>query len=202
MYIYIVVYMYVYLHVPEGVCLFLSPDNLNHGEELLVSLVSLLFLQNQHEVVVETALHHHPVHCTGQVDVRGQKHNIFPAEGGDSLVGREEMVENVVQRSFPFARGARTGAGVRSSLAARLVDAFLSMEETRWASIAGVLARELDRLGNFFHSQVSYGSETAAATGAALHTLLASVADEVSTFALEYRRENVVETDGALEEGS
>ena len=81
------------------------------------------------------------------------------------------------------------------------MDAFLRVEEARGASIAGVLARELDRLGHFLHGQVPYSTETATTAGAALYALLASVADEVSTLALEYWRENIVKTDRALKEG-
>ena len=69
--------------------LFLRPYQLNDGEELLVSLVSLLFLQNQHEVVVETALHHHPVDGPGQVNVCRQEHNVFSAKCCNGLVSGE-----------------------------------------------------------------------------------------------------------------
>ncbi len=36
----------------------------HHCEKLLVAFVLLLLLQDQHEVVAETRLHHHPVHST------------------------------------------------------------------------------------------------------------------------------------------
>ena len=42
----------------------------------------------------------------------------------------------------------------------------------------------------------------ASTTGAALHPLLACVADEVATLTLVDGRENIVETDRAFEEGS
>ena len=78
--------------LPESVGLFLSTDQLYDGKELLMTFVSFLFLQHQHEVVVETALHHDPVHSPGQVDVRGQKHNVFTAECRYGLVRREKVV--------------------------------------------------------------------------------------------------------------
>lgn len=41
------------------------------GEELLVALVLLLFLQHQHEVMAKARLHHHPVDSPWQVNVCG-----------------------------------------------------------------------------------------------------------------------------------
>ena len=144
----------------------------------------LLFLQHQHEVVVEATLHHHPVHRARQVNVRRQKHNVLASECGNCLVCGEQVVEDIVQRSFPLARSSRTGAGVRSALTARLVDAFLRVQQSHGTAVAGILARELDGLGDLFHGQVPHGAETTPTAGAALHTLLARVTDEVPALTL------------------
>ena len=79
--IYMCMYMYMHMHTctctciynsssPEGIGLFLGADELHYSKELLVALVSLLFLQDQHEVVVEATLHHDPVHRSGEMNVR------------------------------------------------------------------------------------------------------------------------------------
>ncbi len=53
---------------------FASPDKLHDGKELLVAVILLLLHQHQHqhEEEAEAGLHHHQVHLTRQVDVRGQ----------------------------------------------------------------------------------------------------------------------------------
>lgn len=58
-------------------CFLSRSYKLNNGKELLMSIKFLLLLQHQHEVMVEAGLHHDPVHCAGQVDVRRQEHNVF-----------------------------------------------------------------------------------------------------------------------------
>ena len=62
------------------------------------------------------------------------------------------------------------------------------------AAVAGILTRELDSLSHFLHGQVPYCTETASTTGAALHPLLACVADEVATLTLVDGRENIVQS--------
>lgn len=57
-----------------------STDKLHDGEELLVAVVFLLLLQHQHEVEAEARLHHDPVNGAGEVDVRGQEHNVLPLQ--------------------------------------------------------------------------------------------------------------------------
>ena len=64
--------------VGEVLRLLASADELHDGEELLVAVVLLLLLQHQHEVEAEARLHHHPVHRSGEVDVRGQEHDVLP----------------------------------------------------------------------------------------------------------------------------
>ncbi len=62
--------------VGEVLGLLVNSDELHDGKELLVAAALLLLLQHQHEVEAEAGLHHHPVHCPRQVDVRGQEHNV------------------------------------------------------------------------------------------------------------------------------
>ena len=45
-------------------CLFSCAYELYYSKELLVAVKLLLLFQHKHEVVPETALHHHPVHST------------------------------------------------------------------------------------------------------------------------------------------
>ena len=53
-----------------------------YSKELLVAVKLLLLLQHKHEVVPETALHHHPVHSTWEagvgpsVDLQGAEREI------------------------------------------------------------------------------------------------------------------------------
>ena len=82
------------------------------------------------------------------------------------------------------------------------MNSLLCVQQSHGAAIAGILAWELDSLSHFLHGQVPYRTETASTTGAALHPLLACVADEVATLTLVDGREDIVETDGAFEEGS
>lgn len=64
--------------VGKVLCLFTGPDEQNDGKELLVAFVLLLLLQDQHEVVTKTRLHHDPVHSTRQVDVCRQEDDVLP----------------------------------------------------------------------------------------------------------------------------
>lgn len=73
--------------VGEVLALLARTDEQHHGEELLVALVLLLLFQNQHEVVVEAGLHHHPVHRAREVDVRRQEDDVLP------LVDRRSTAE-------------------------------------------------------------------------------------------------------------
>lgn len=67
--------------VGEVLGLFARPDEQHNGEELLVAFVLFLLLQNQHEVVVETGLHHNPVHGARQAYVRRQEDDVLPLRG-------------------------------------------------------------------------------------------------------------------------
>ena len=59
----------------------LAGSNKQHdGKELLVALVLLLLLQDEHEVVTETRLHHHPVHGARESDVCRQEDNVLPLQ--------------------------------------------------------------------------------------------------------------------------
>ena len=65
------------LPVGEALGLLARADQLDDGIEKLVELKLLLLLQNQHEVVAEARLHHHPVDGSGQVDVGCEKHYVL-----------------------------------------------------------------------------------------------------------------------------
>lgn len=73
--------------VGEVLALLARADEQHHGEELLVALVLLLLFQDQHEVVVEAGLHHHPVHSARQVDVRRQEDDVLPLVESRSTAG-------------------------------------------------------------------------------------------------------------------
>ena len=89
-----------------------SADEQDDGEELLVALILLLFLQHQHEVMAETRLHHHPVHSSWQVNVCGQEDDVLSLKGGDALVGVHEMGHHGFQGPLPLAGSTRTRARV------------------------------------------------------------------------------------------
>ena len=59
--------------VGELLRLFLVPNKLHDGEELLMTIKLLLLLQDQHEVVSVARLHHDPVHGSRKVDVSCQE---------------------------------------------------------------------------------------------------------------------------------
>lgn len=98
--------------VGEVLRLLASADEQDDGEELLVALILLLFLQHQHEVMAETRLHHHPVHSSWQVNVCGQEDNVFSLKGGDALVGVHEMGHHGFQGPLPLAGSTGTRARV------------------------------------------------------------------------------------------
>ena len=167
-----------------------------------MSLVSLLLLQHQDEVLVEAALHHHPVHGAGEIYVRRQKHDVLPDQGGDGLVGREEVIEDHVEiPALPGASGPRTGAGVGTERTLLLVEPLGGVMHLLQTARAHVLAREPDAVGHLLHRQVPHTSEGAPTAGTVLDLLLARGADDVPRVALvDDGREGVVETDRALEE--
>ena len=98
--------------VGEVLRLLASADEQDDGEELLVALILLLFLQHQHEVMAETRLHHHPVHSSWQVNVCGQEDDVLSLKGGDALVGVHEMGHHGFQGPLPLAGSTRTRARV------------------------------------------------------------------------------------------
>lgn len=114
----------------------------------------LLLLQHQHEMVPEAALHHHPVDSAGQIDVRRQEHNIFALQRGYALVRHHQVGHDQLECTLPFARGARTGTQVRPELAGLFVVCLFCVNERGGASVAAVLARELDVRGDLLHGQV------------------------------------------------
>lgn len=69
----------------------------HNGEELLVAFILLLLFQDQHEVVTETRLHHHPVHRAWQVDVCCQEDDVFPLQCGDGLVSMHQVRHDSLQ---------------------------------------------------------------------------------------------------------
>lgn len=54
-----------------------GPDELDDGEELLEPVVLLLLLEDQHEVVPETGLHHDPIDGPRKGYVRCEEHDVF-----------------------------------------------------------------------------------------------------------------------------
>ena len=42
-------------------------------------------------MVTEATLHHHPIHCTGKVDVCRQEDDVLTLEGRDALVDLHQM---------------------------------------------------------------------------------------------------------------
>lgn len=77
---------YQHCRSPERLCLFLCPNDLHNCEKLLVSLVSLLFLQYKHKVVVKATLHHDPVYRPREINISCQKYNIFALQRCNGLV--------------------------------------------------------------------------------------------------------------------
>jgi hypothetical protein len=55
---------FVFLPVSKIFCLFLRANDLNHSKKLRVPFVLFLFFEDQHEVMSEARLHHHPVYST------------------------------------------------------------------------------------------------------------------------------------------
>ena len=110
MYITIQLYTTVNRPVREVFGLFLGADELDDGVEELLALVPLLLLEHEHEVVVEARLHHHPVDCTRQVDVRGQEDDVFALQRRDALVLLHEVRHHLLETALPLARCARTRA--------------------------------------------------------------------------------------------
>ena len=79
----------------EPICkvfgLFSCSNQLNNGKKLLVTVKFFLFLQDKHEVMSKTTLHHDPVYSTGQIDISGQKDNVLALQRCDGLVNLHEM---------------------------------------------------------------------------------------------------------------
>ena len=49
-------------------------------------------------MVPETALHHDPIHGTGQVDVCSKEHDVFPLQRGDALVHLHQVRHDLLER--------------------------------------------------------------------------------------------------------
>lgn len=119
-----------------------SSYQLHNCEELLVTIVLLLFLQDQHEVKAETGLHHHPVHGTREVNVCGKEDNVLPLQGGDGLVLVHQVGHDSIQGALPLAGSTRAGAGVRPELAQLLVVCFLCVGQSYFTPRRGIFTRE------------------------------------------------------------
>ncbi len=65
------------LPVHEILGLFSRADQLDDSVKHLMSIALLLFLQHQHEMEAEAALHHHPIDCARKIDIRRQKYNVL-----------------------------------------------------------------------------------------------------------------------------
>ena len=71
--------LYIRGNTPVGEVFGLFPraDELNDGEELLMTVDFLLLFQDEHKVMPEARLHHDPVHGPGKVDVGCEEHDVF-----------------------------------------------------------------------------------------------------------------------------
>ena len=99
--------------VREVLSLLLGADELDDGVEELLAFVALLLLENKHEIVVETRLHHHPVDSSRQVDVGGEEDDVFALQRRDALVLLHEVRHHLLETALPLARRARTRTVVR-----------------------------------------------------------------------------------------
>merc|ERR1719479_6566 len=107
-------------------CLFSCAYELYYCKELLVTVELLLLLQHKHEVVAKTALHHHPIHSTRQIDVGCQEDNIFALQRCDGLVHLHQVRHHLLKAALPFAASAGARTRIRSELASLLVIHLLS----------------------------------------------------------------------------
>lgn len=187
--------------VGEVLGLLAGANEQDDGKELLVALVLLLFLQHQHEVMAETGLHHHPVHGPWQVNVCGQKDDVFPLEGGDALMGVHEMGHHGFQGPLPLAGSARTRAGVGTVFTDVFVFWFLRVVQGQGTARGGILAGKQDCRGHLLHSQVpDAGRQGAPARRAAAQLLAALVTHQVPGLALQDWGQDIVKADRALKE--
>lgn len=162
----------------------------------------LLLLQHQHEVVLEAALHHHPVHGPRQVDVRCQEHNVLPMEHGDRLVRRLEVVQHRLEGTVPLARRARAGAGVGSIFAELLMGPLFGVQQANLAAKLDKLAWESDCFGDLLHRKVPHTAQPTPTAGTKIDLGSTVRADEVATVALVDWREDIVKADRALKQAS
>ena len=88
--------------------------------------------------MAETALHHDPVHRSGQIDVCGEKDDVFALQGGDGLVHLHQVGHHLLKRPLPLAAGARTGARVRPEFAGLLVVRLLRVQQGRTATCKNI----------------------------------------------------------------
>lgn len=128
--------------VRKVLCLLTGADEQHDSKKLLVTFVLLLFLQHQHEVVTKARLHHHPVNSTRQVNVRGEKNDVFSLKGGDAFVGVHEVGHDGLQGSLPLAGGTRARAGVGPILTDVFVFWLFCVVERQRAARRGILGKE------------------------------------------------------------
>jgi hypothetical protein len=165
-----------------------------------VAVKLLLLLQHKHEVVPKTALHHHPVHSTRQIDVGGQEDDIFALQGCDTFVHLHQVRHHLFKAALPLAASTRARTRVRSKLASLLMINLLSMEEGDSAAAAGVLAGEHYCGSHLLHSEVPNVPSKLASAGGAAGELRPTVgADKVARVALKYWGEDIVEANRTLE---
>lgn len=163
-------------------------------------VILLLLLQDQHEVEAEAGLHHHPVHRPGEVDVRGEEHDVLPLQGGDGLVLMHQVGHHGIQGALPLTGRAGAGAGVRPELAELLVVCFFRVGQSDLTPGRGVFTREKYRIGHFLHRQVANGSQGAPA-GWTTRELWATVAtDKMAALTLKNGWQHIVKADRTLKE--
>lgn len=121
-----------------------------------MTIALLLLLEHEHEVVAEAALHHHPVHSAGQIDLRRQKDDILAVQRGDVLMRVLQVNHHLVQLALPRARRAGARAAVRAEFADLLVLRFLVQAERHATAGRLVLAREHQVVSDLLHRQIPY----------------------------------------------
>jgi len=100
-------------------------DHAAGGEVLLTSLAQMDLLQGEQEVPSVTGLNHCPVQGTLQIHVGGQKDDVVALHGDDVLVGADQVLVHIPQRTLPAALVIRIGAEVGTTVAVLLVTALV-----------------------------------------------------------------------------
>jgi len=134
--------------------------------------------------MTETGLHHDPINCAWQVDVRRQENDVLALQRSYAFMSGHEMKHDLLETALPLARGSGTWARIWSKLARFFVVSFVVMQEGYRASTGCVFAREHDGGGDFFHGEISDVAERTATRRATLKLWPTSGANNVSGLTL------------------